>query len=350
MQANEKTKETGKTGLANLGNTCFLNSCIQILNHTFELVEVLAPFCEEKAEKFHRRPEYSLVREWLELRELMWSNTGGVVSPNKFVFHVHKLAKEKNRELFTGWAQNDMSEFLLFFIECLHASISRGVRIQIRGKKTNKTDDLAIQCYKMLQQVYAKEYSPIMELFYGIYVSQIMSGDGKQIHSHKPEAFFILDLPIPEDKERPTLYDCLDLFTHTEKMENENAWFNEKTGRKENIQKRIVVWNFPNILVITLKRFSHDGETKINKWVQYPLTDLNLSKYVQGYNPASFVYELYGICNHYGSILGGHYTSFVQNASEEWVHYNDTHVHVIQNKDELITASAYCLFYRKKIM
>jgi len=222
----------------------------------------------------------------------------------------------------------------------------------------------------MLKTVYSKEYSNIMDIFYGIYVSQIISIDGKTVYTNNPEHYFILDLPIPTEKEnifrrsrvadvnetlnsgdtvrRISLYDCFDLFTEEEILENDNAWFNDKTGKKENIKKKIIIWNFPNILVITLKRFSQNGEHKLNQLIDFPIQNLNLKKYVKGYNSNSFKYELYGVCNHYGTVLGGHYTSFVKNALNEWIHYNDSNVEIIKNVNEIISPSAYCLFYRKK--
>ena len=37
----QENKGTGRTGLANLGNTCFANSTIACLSHTYELGDFL---------------------------------------------------------------------------------------------------------------------------------------------------------------------------------------------------------------------------------------------------------------------------------------------------------------------
>jgi ubiquitin C-terminal hydrolase len=290
-------------------------------------------------------PESIIIDEWNDLRTIMWSNNG-IVSPNRFVYNVQQLAQKKDRELFTGWAQNDLTEFLLFMIECMHNCISRPITMKIMGTAENNVDLLATECYKMLQQTYSKDYSEMMELFYGIYVSELASVDGATVHTVKPEQYFILDLEIP--KPRASLYECLDAFTHHEMMEGDNAWFNEKTGEKESVKKRITFWNFPTILVITLKRFSPDGQHKIQDLIDFPLDQLDLSKYVSGYNPRQYVYELYGVCNHSGGPMGGHYTSFVKNADGEWIHYNDTHVQRGIPEKHIVSPEAYCLFYRKK--
>jgi len=349
----EKYRDKGYTGLSNLGNTCFLNSCMQALNHTYELNELLdSPKLDANMKK--NLPDSDIIREWNELRDIIWKNDG-VITPNKFVLNVHRVATLKQRDIFTGWSQNDMPEFLLFIIEAFHNSISRPVKINITGTTKSDTDKLAVKCYEMLKEVYHKEYSEIMELFYGIYVSEIRSVDSSTVHSINPEHFFVLDLPIPLDLSPVSLEHCFDSYVRTEHLYGDNAWYNEKTNQHESIQKRIVFWSLPKILIITLKRFSPDGRHKIDKQVDFPLENLDLSKYVYGYNRTQYKYDLYAVCNHIGNTYMGHYTAFVKNASEEWLHFNDQHVEIVaRNSDQsdvykkIVTPMAYCLFYRKK--
>ena len=106
----------------------------------------------------------------------------------------------------------------------------------------------------------------------------------------------------------------------------------------------MIFWNFPNILIITLNRFSIDGLRRINKHVDFPIDNLDLTKYVHGYNKESFVYDLYGICNHMGSLQGGHYTAFVRNYANQWVYYDDETNEKVKDLSKLVTSSAYCLY------
>ena len=66
----EKYKNKGLTGLANVGNTCYINSCMQLLSHTYELNNFLDNFNKKK---INNNVEALIFKEWDNLRSLMWS-------------------------------------------------------------------------------------------------------------------------------------------------------------------------------------------------------------------------------------------------------------------------------------
>jgi ubiquitin carboxyl-terminal hydrolase 8 len=277
----------------------------------------------------------------------MWNNNC-IVSPNKFLNTIHKVAKIKGMEMFTGYSQNDLPEFLLFLIDCFHNSISREIKMTISGQPENETDKIAIQCFEMIKNMYSKEYSEIWNLFYAVHVSEIINLEtGKQIKIN-PEPYFMIDLPIPSNNKSPSLIDCFECYVEGEVLDGENAWYNDETKEKINIRKRILFWSFPNILVIDFKRFNARNQ-KNQILVTFPLDDLDLTNYVVGYKKESYHYELYGVCNHSGGVLGGHYTAYVKNANGKWYHFNDTSVSELGLNESIVSPKAYCLFYRKKL-
>ena len=57
------------------------------------------------------------------------------------------------------------------------------------------------------------------------------------------------------------------------------------------------------------------------------------------------VYDLYGVCNHFGNLKKGHYTAFVKNVvSGRWYTFDDSKVTEMESK-QCVTKNAYVLFY-----
>jgi len=348
MLAFEKYKDKGFTGLQNLGNTCFMNSVLQCLSHTYEFNEYLDT--EDYKKKINRKPDSLVLMEWDKLRKMIWQENC-TISPGGFFTAIRKVARIKDKDLFTGFAQNDLPEFLLFILETFHNGMRREVDMVIKGNVKSKKDEMAKQCYEMMKMMYSNEYSEILDIFYGIHVSKIEK-DGNVL-SMKPEPYFIIDLPIPYFKNNGSemrtsnIYNCFEQYCQGETLEGENGWLNEKTNEKEDVDKKIVFWSLPKILVLDLKRFTPTG-----KKIQSPINiedELDLSQFVEGYEKDSYKYELYGICNHSGGTLGGHYTATVKNKNNEWYLFNDTNISKINNFSGDNNTSGYCLFYRKKL-
>ena len=332
-------KDKGLTGLANLGNTCFMNTTLQCLSHTYPFNDFLKKSTYKQ--KIKKKPESLVLMEWDKLREMIWSENC-IISPGGFLTSVQKVAKIKGKYLFTGFAQNDLPEFLVFIIDCFHTAIMREVNMKIKGKVLTDKDKVAKQCYNMMRNMYKKEYSEILDIFYGIHVSCVKDINDDTL-SCNPEPFLMLDLPLPQ-KRNISLIDCFDEYTKKEILDADNQYINDEGDKV--VAKQIEFWKFPDVLIITLKRFTNSVR-KNQCLVDFPFDNLNLSKYVVGYDPQSFKYELYGICNHTGGVMGGHYYAYVKNANNKWYEFNDPRVQEIPNT-QLKTSNAYCFFYRKK--
>ena len=50
-----------------------------------------------------------------------------------------------------------------------------------------------------------------------------------------------------------------------------------------------------------------------------------------------------------GSLYGGHYIATAQNfLDNQWYTYDDSHVSVIRGRSEVVSSTAYVLFYKRK--
>jgi ubiquitin C-terminal hydrolase len=354
----EAYKDKGLSGLANMGNTCYVNACLQILSHTYEFNEFLSKNGGEYKTRLNHKVDSVLLHEWDKLRTMMWSGNC-IISPGGFVSAMQKIARIKHMDLFSGFQQNDVAEFLMFLMDCFHTALAREVEMKVRGVARNATDRAAKECYEMMADMYKKQYSEVLTVFYGVQVSVIETlNSPAEVLSTKPEPFCILNLSFPHKSDgmnafrAVSLFDCLDHHCAPEVLSGDNAWFNAAAGKKQDVTKRLSFWSLPNVLIVVLKRFemSARGHTrKIQVPIEAPCDRADFSKYVHGYNRESYVYELFGVCNHHGgSAMGGHYTATIRNANGKWYGCNDTIVREVPLASASIVSNlSYCLFYRK---
>lgn len=149
----------------------------------------------------------------------------------------------------------------------------------------------------------------------------------------------------------PSLQDCLINFQLMEKFDKENEVFCFECSKYQSMFKKLTLFYMPNNLVITFKRFYTDqiavlkGKSKTyikdETLVRFPIDKFSIDSYI----PSS--YELYGVCQHSGSIQGGHYYSVIKNMGK-WVGVDDLSIFPCDDEESIVIAEAYMLFFRKK--
>ena len=318
-------------GLNNLGNTCFMNTCLQNLIHSEDFIKRLI---SKKSSISRSTPiSYYFFNLCQEL-----SNSSRAVSPTKF--------KEKfglKHHLFAGYGQNDTQEFCRVLLEDMNTELN-----EVKKKKPyvelTTSGKSKIQCDREFDENFrGRENSIVMDSFYGQIINIFTCKCSFKDYSFQK----VLDLPLLlQSSSSVSITSLLEDYFEDEKIKFETKC--EKCGKKTVHLKEIRFSQPPNILILSLQRINPRTKRKNSCAVSFPEI-LNINKFIDGdcghANEGEYV--LYGIGNHSGTINFGHYYAYIKLNDKYWYEFNDSFV---SKKGEINTnsTSAYTLFYKKR--
>mmetsp|Transcript_31534 Transcript_31534/g.35842 ORF Transcript_31534/g.35842 Transcript_31534/m.35842 type:complete len:354 (+) Transcript_31534:3-1064(+) len=147
----------------------------------------------------------------------------------------------------------------------------------------------------------------------------------------------------------PSIYDCFDVFTDTEILGKENMWYCGVCKQDQQASKQMQIFRAPDVLTLCFKRFigHRNSIAKNQSFVDFPLENLDLTKYIIHEGDEEYRYQLHGVINHYGTREQGHYTAFCKNAVDnEWYEFDDTRVRPTSS-DQIVSRDGYVLFYQR---
>ena len=314
-------------GLYNLGNTCYLNSALQALRHA----KPFADYFLSDTWKTHRHPErngHDLTGDIVELLHEFGQDSRIAINPRKLVSAFYKVAKERglDDEFYQG-AQADGTEAVLLILQVLHEQQARHVNMKVAGTAKNAEHVEYIRSLESWANFFHKEYSPIVESFYGQTQSQLRCECGSVTTRYEP--WGVLKVPIPNAEKQgapaPNLQQCITAAFASETLDDYTC---DSCKVKGKVRSEHHISRFPTHMILGLKRYTNTG-AKVRARIPYDVDLIDFSEWTCWPSiQTSSKYRVYAVIDQMGSSRGGHYNMRVTADGSVWNRYDDTNCSV----------------------
>jgi len=376
-------------GLQNLGNTCFMNSCIQSLRHCVMFTDYIL-------NQFQPNISMKVSYQFKALMEKLFSNRKTTEASD------FKRSLGNQVSTYQDFRQNDSSHFFLHLLNTINSEIISSNpnkdylkdihnqnnsesssespsedcsdsksesseegsennealdNIKIKSQNNNKNLNQIVKLDKNTERekinrkkanFFLRNDTKINRLFIGFIMDETEYCCGHKIQQ-LISSYNYLNLDIYDNNSFQTLntlYECFQNYTKDDKLDGDNKHYCSKCKRKVKAISRIKIIDLPEILVINLKRVADNNY--YNHYVDYPV-NLDLSKYLydSGANKYSTKYTLKSIIQHYGSDNGGHKIAICRNFSNnKWYYFSDTTVEKME-ETKIFSYTSHLFFYER---
>lgn len=336
----------GRTGLRNLGNSCYVNAVVQALRsvHVFNQFFLQSPppppsstsnsSTMQTPEAFDLEGNVSLTEEVSNLFRIIESGRWAAVSPYKLILAIWRLVPS-----FRSYKQQDAQEFFSFFLDQLELELAE----RSGGFKSFIKDTFESH---VLSQTTCDKCGTVSD------------------YKHPGSKYVLLDLSSTLSKMRNqkegdsrrakttcSIIDCLADLTSPVSLAGNSKYQCQSCKSLQNATKRDVIVAVPRVLVFFVNRthWGDRGKCKLDTFVDFPTVGLDMSPYCMPHkNVGTLLYNLSAMVLHHGSNVDqGHYTAQCFNAAtDSWLHFNDLKV-LMTDSDRVKKLKGYLLFYER---
>ncbi|NXP28309.1 UBP18 hydrolase, partial [Scytalopus superciliaris] len=316
-------------GLYNLGQSCCLNSLLQVflmnIRFTGILRRITVPPCAEE-----RR--VNVPYQMLLLLEKMQCAKCKAVRPAELAccLSAHRV------ELFV---QHDAAQLFLHLWNLLKKQMKR------------------LELVEELNNLYT------------INVEEHLACQNCSFEMKSNSSILTLPLPLLDSNchRLKSLEDCLRYFFRPEELTGQNMCFCQQCGKRTPFLQSTKLVHLPQTLNIHLKRFCFEKSSSMHKLSHYlPFPQyLDFSRILtenqcqaDDNEKAAWQYDLFAVVAHSGSTRSGHYCAYIRSLTEcKWYCFNDSEVCQVSWDDVKCTyghsnlhwgETAYLLIYMKK--